>query len=46
MKTLKVILMTKDKKKKPKSDARIAGEVATYVLLGLGIFVFVIVASS
>ena len=46
MKTLKVVLMTKDNRKKPKSDARIAGEVATYVLLGLGIFVFVIVASS
>ena len=38
--------MTKKNKKKPKSDARIAGEVATYVLLGLGIFVFIIVVSS
>tara|TARA_B100002051_G_C16412072_1_gene475165 strand:+ start:475 stop:591 length:117 start_codon:yes stop_codon:yes gene_type:complete len=38
--------MTKKNRKKPKSDARIAGEVATYVLLGLGIFVFIIVASS
>ena len=38
--------MTKDNRKKTKSDARIAGEVATYVLLGLGIIVFVIVASS
>lgn len=25
--------------KKPKSDARIAGEVATYVLVGLALFV-------
>ena len=38
--------MTKKNREKPKSDARVAGEVATYVLLGLGIFVFIIVASS
>jgi hypothetical protein len=38
--------MTKKSKKKSKSDARVAGEVATYVLLGLGIFVVIIVASS
>jgi|TARA_B100001063_G_scaffold149286_1_gene139289 hypothetical protein len=38
--------MTKKNRKKSKSDARVAGEVATYVLLGLGIFVFIIVASS
>jgi len=38
--------MNEKKRKKPKSDARVAGEVATYVLLGLGIFVFIIVASS
>ena len=38
--------MNKKNRKKPKSETRVAGEVATYVLLGLGIFVFIIVASS
>ena len=38
--------MPKKNKKKPKSDARIAGEVATYVLLGLGIFVFILVGAA